>query len=94
MLWKGRVDEAWAITQRLHHDPSDPSQLQVKEEFYQMRVQIEHDKEYNISMWHMFKTPSLRRRILLTSGVLLGGQACGPLVINSTLLEAFKVPPS
>jgi hypothetical protein len=83
VLWRDRSDEAWAITERLHHDPKDPSQLAAREEFYQMKLQIEHDRSQDTSMWYMFKKPSLRRRILLGCGVLLGGQACGPLVINS-----------
>ncbi|CAK7228951.1 hypothetical protein SCUCBS95973_007056 [Sporothrix curviconia] len=83
LLWKDRADEAWAITERLHHDPRDPNQVQAKEEFYQMRVQIEYDRTQDLSMWYMFKKPSLRHRILLSCGVLFGGQACGPLVVNN-----------
>ena len=83
VLWKDRADEAWAITERLHHDPNDDSQLLAREEFYQMRAQIEYDRTQDLSMLYMFKKPSLRRRVLLGCGVLFGGQACGPLVINS-----------
>ncbi|CAK7244215.1 MAG: hypothetical protein STHCBS139747_005750 [Sporothrix thermara] len=76
---KDRANQAWAITERLHHDPRDASQIQTKEEFYQMRAQIEHDRTQSLSLWYMFRKPSLRRRILLSCGVLFGGQACGPL---------------
>ena len=48
-----------------------------------MRAQIEHDRTQSLSLWYMFRKPSLRRRILLSCGVLFGGQACGPLVINN-----------
>ena len=50
-----------------------------------MRAQIEYDRKQDLSMWYMFKKPSLRRRILLGCGVLFGGQSCGPLVINSMI---------
>jgi MFS family permease len=83
LLWKGRGDEAWLITERLHHDPNDEAQTQAREEFYQMQTQIEFDKSLDTSILHMFKKPSLRKRILLGCGLLLGGQSCGPLVINS-----------
>lgn len=83
LIWKDRIDEAWKITERLHHDPRDPTQLMAREEFYQMRAQIEYDRSQNVSMWYMFKKPSLRRRILLGCGVLFGAQSCGPLVINN-----------
>lgn len=79
LIWKDRVDEAWRITERLHHDPNDSTQLMAREEFYQMRAQIEYDRTQDLSMWYMFKKPSLRRRILLGCGVLFGGQACGPV---------------
>lgn len=71
------------ITERLHRDPRDPGQVQAKEEFHQMRSQIEFDRTQDLSMWYMFNKPSLRHRILLSCGILLGGQACGPLVINN-----------
>jgi MFS family permease len=83
LIWKGRMDEAWKITEQLHRDPNDLSQRMAKEEFYQMRTQIEHDRTQDLSMWYMFRKPSLRRRILLGCGVLLGSQSCGPLVINN-----------
>jgi MFS family permease len=83
VLWKDRADEAWTITERLHRDPSDPQQIGARQEFHQMRKQIEFDRTQDLSMLYMFKKPSLRRRILLGCGVLFGGQACGPLVINN-----------
>jgi MFS family permease len=90
LLLKGRTEEAWKITERLHHDPNDESQLQAREEFYQMQAQIEFDKNQDTSLLHMFKEPSLRKRVLLGCGVLLGGQSCGPLVINSELINRRK----
>ena len=83
LLWKGRSDEAWAITQRLHHSKAnDDDQIAAREEFYQMKAQIEFDASQDTSYWHMFKTPALRRRILLGAGVLLGAQSCGMLTYS------------
>ncbi|OAL30531.1 hypothetical protein AYO20_08750 [Fonsecaea nubica] len=83
LIWKDRLEEAWKITEQLHFDPNDPSQRQAKEEFYQMRMQIQYDRAADLSLSYMFKKPSLRRRLLLGCGVLLGSQSCGPLVINN-----------
>jgi hypothetical protein len=84
---KGRTDESWLIVQRLHGDPTDATQLAAAEEFYQMRKQIEYDKQFDTSILHMFKTPSLRRRILLGCGVFFANQCSGDLTINSELLS-------
>jgi MFS family permease len=93
LLLKGRNDEAWKITERLHHDPNDQTQMQAREEFYQMQAQTEFDQSLDTSLLHMFRQPSLRKRILLGCGVLLGGQSCGPLVINSKLSKIRKEIP-
>lgn len=83
LLWKDRADEAWTITERLHFDAADEGQTAAREEFQQMKLQMDYERTLNTSLLHMFRTPSLRKRVLLGCGVLLGGQACGPLVVNS-----------
>ncbi|KAL1888450.1 hypothetical protein Sste5346_009567 [Sporothrix stenoceras] len=90
LIWRDRVDEAWKITAKLHHDTTDPTQRMAKAEFFQMRTQIDFDRTQDLSMMHMFKKPSLRRRILLGCGVLLGSQACGALVINNYSVVLYE----
>lgn len=65
LAWVGRNAEAWAVIQRIHNDPSDPSNSFALAEFTQIVRQVEHDKEQKAGYIQMFVKPSWRRRSLL-----------------------------
>ena len=82
LLVKGRVDEAWEKVSRLHRDPQDPDNLSAREEFYQMRKQIEFESQNPSGYWAIITTPSYRRRAFLSCFVQLAANSTGALVIN------------
>ncbi len=77
LIWKGENEKAWAILQRLHHDPSHASDSDFMAEFTQIVRQVDIDKEENPTFYKMFKKPSWRRRSLLTMWLLFFQQASG-----------------
>ena len=83
LLTKGRTSEAWRIVHALHSDAADPTDEFAKREFYQMRKQIEFDTTMPDSYLHIFKTPSLRKRALMTILLEVCIQSSGVLVILS-----------
>ncbi|OAL20288.1 hypothetical protein AYO22_09000 [Fonsecaea multimorphosa] len=80
LLLKGRAEEAWQIVSRLHHNPRDENQEYIKEEFYQMRTQLELDRTLNCSWFQLFAKPSYRKRMLMASLVTFLGQSTAVLV--------------
>lgn len=80
LLIKGRTEEAWTIISKLHYDPTDENQEYVKEEFFQMRTQLEFDRTLDSSWIHLFKKPSYRKRTLMASLVTFLGQTTAVLV--------------
>lgn len=82
LLMKGRTDEAWSKIARLHRDPRDPNNMSAKEEFYQMRKQIEYENQNPSGYWAIISTPSYRKRAFLSCFVQLAANSTGGLVIN------------
>jgi MFS family permease len=82
LLMQGRVDEAWAGVARLHTDANDPDQLATHEEFYQMRKQIELEKQNKSGYWTILTTPSYAKRAFLSCFVQFAANSTGALVIN------------
>lgn len=80
-----RIDEARAILDRLHSDPSDPDNEYARSEFYQIQKQIAIDKALGSSWMTMFRKPSYRKRALLAMGTTFFIQCSGVLVINSMI---------
>ena len=89
LLSKGRADEAWQIVQDLHSQKEDTVKEFAKREFYQMRKQIEFDSQLPSSYLDIVKTPSLRKRALMTILLEVCIQSSGILVI----LSKFSVRP-
>lgn len=52
------------VLQRLHHDPSDPTQQAALAEFTQIVRQVEFDREIPSSFYEIFKRPTWRKRAL------------------------------
>lgn len=69
LVFRGKLDEAWALIQRIHHDPSDVQEAAAKAEYTQIVKQVEHEKEANVGLIQIFKKPSWRKRALLAMGV-------------------------
>lgn len=78
MVFRGRLDEAWALLQRIHHDPSDAQEAAAKAEYTQIVKQVEYEKEVNVGLIQIFKKPSWRKRALLAMGVQYVGDSIIP----------------
>jgi hypothetical protein len=76
LAWIGQNAEAWAVIQRIHNDPSDPSNSFAHAEFTQIVRQVEHDKEQKAGYIQMFVKPSWRRRSLLVMFLTYLRQTC------------------
>ncbi|KAK5000699.1 hypothetical protein LTR66_000490 [Elasticomyces elasticus] len=82
LLSKDRADEAWAVVQRLHVNPTDPNDHFAEDEFDQMRRQIELDRTFKTSYKEIFTRPSYRKRALITMFLTYSLMSSGVLVIN------------
>ncbi len=85
---KGRSDEAWHITAKLHggvHDTDSHASIFAKEEFYQMSQQVAADTQMasGENLWTLFKKPSYRRRMICGFITMFGAESTGILVIYS-----------
>jgi MFS family permease len=80
LLLKGRSEEAWKITSKLHYDPTDENQDYVREEFYQMREQLKLDRSLDSSWLHLFRKPSYRKRVAMGCLSQFLGQSTAVLV--------------
>ncbi|KAK6382799.1 hypothetical protein LTS17_003468 [Exophiala oligosperma] len=78
LVFRGRLDEAWALLQRIHHDPSDAQEAAAKAEYTQIVKQVEYEKEVNVGLIQIFKKPSWRKRALLAMGVQYVGDSIIP----------------
>ncbi|KAK5096994.1 hypothetical protein LTR70_002203 [Exophiala xenobiotica] len=83
LLMKGRVEEARAITYKLHHMKSDPDDEFARGEFYQMAKQAEVDRKLDPGWLEMFRRPSYRKRVTLAMTFAFIGQSTGVLVLNN-----------
>ncbi|KAF2742385.1 MFS transporter [Sporormia fimetaria CBS 119925] len=83
LIMNDRDEDARAILNRLHSDPSDPTNEYARFEFYQIRKQIAIDRSLDGSWVAMFRKPSYRKRALITIGTTFFIQCSGVLVINN-----------
>lgn len=86
LIWNNRMDEAWDVIQKVHHDVDDDRDTAAHAEFLQIKAQVEHDKQYEASYWHMFTVPSWRRRTLLGTLVIFAVQSAGINGITTYLI--------
>jgi hypothetical protein len=80
LLSKGRVDEAWNNLSKLHRDANDPSEMAAKEEFYQMRKQIELESSNPTGYWAILTNKHYRKRAFLSCFIQLAANSTGALV--------------
>lgn len=83
LVMNDRIEEAHVILQKLHSDPSDPSDTYARKEFYQIQKQFMIDRTLGSSWIHLFKKPSYRKSAFLALGTTAIIQCSGVLVINN-----------
>ena len=82
LIMRGRPDEAWETLRRLHHDANDVDDSAAREEFAQMKAQIEYERTQPSGYLGILKTRSYRKRAFLSCFVQLAANNTGGLVIN------------
>ena len=80
---KDRGEEAKAILLRLHDDSTDPHHTFARGEYIQIQKQLALERMLDDSWMHIFRKPSLRKRLWLTVGTTGFIQCSGVLVINN-----------
>ncbi|KAH7014178.1 general substrate transporter, partial [Microdochium trichocladiopsis] len=85
LLTQGRDDEAWRILERLHagEGGTDAAKTSVREEFYQMRKQIEYEKSNPSGYWAILSNKSYAKRAALSCYVQYAANSTGALVITN-----------
>ncbi|RVX72806.1 hypothetical protein B0A52_03159 [Exophiala mesophila] len=89
LAWRGKLEEAWAVVQKLHKDKDDPNQEIAQAEFTQIVRQVEAEKEDQATFITMFKKPSWRKRSLLAFFITFAAQAAGIYGITNYLPVIF-----
>jgi MFS family permease len=79
LLMQGRVEEARAITLKLHRLKGE-GDAWAEEEFYQMSRQAEVDRKLDPSWGELWRRPSYRKRCILAMTFAFIGQSSGVLV--------------
>ena len=82
LIVKGRNEEAWEVLRKLHGDPGDAEEVAAREEFNQMKRQIEFEATHASGYLAIFRTPSYRKRAFLSCFIQYAANATGGLVIN------------
>lgn len=77
--------KALEVLIRLHRDPIDPNNTFAHQELQMIedRCRIEKDIINVDGRWRLFTIKSNRKRLILATMVMVGGQNIGPLVINN-----------
>jgi MFS family permease len=70
------------VLSRLHNDKNDPEEVAAREEFYQMRKQLEFEATNPHGYMAIFRTKAYRRRAFLSCFIQYAANATGALVIN------------
>ena len=80
---QNRNEEAHDVLIKLHRDKKDPHSTTARTEFYQMKKQVEADRQIRAttSRFELFKTPANRRRALVGFLLMWNNQFTGVLII-------------
>lgn len=83
LMMQNRFDEAHEVIKRLHATKGDPHDSLARKEFYQMKKQVELDRQIKAttSRWEIFKTPANRRRAAVGFLLMWNNQFTGVLII-------------
>jgi len=81
LLQQNRSDEAHDVIRKLHHNPRDAHETTATKEFYQMKKQLELDRQIsaNTGAFDIFKGGPNRRRALVGFTLMFGNQFTGVL---------------
>ena len=92
LIDQDRTDEGFAVLRRLHSRADDPDKITAKEEFYQIREQIELERAQGMKTnWlTLFKKPSYRKRLVLGFATQFIAQSTGGLVVNNYQILLYK----
>jgi len=90
-MQQGRYDEAHSVLRRLHARKNEEHHEQVEKEFYQLRRQLELDREIkaNISAFEVLKTAPNRRRFLVGGIMMFFNMFTGVLLIANYAVIIF-----
>lgn len=74
LLQQNRPEEAHDVIRRLHHTPNDPHETISQKEFYQMRKQLEMDRQIKAvtGAFDIFMTAPNRRRAFVGFTLMAG----------------------
>ncbi|KAK5418077.1 hypothetical protein LTR06_001826 [Exophiala xenobiotica] len=83
LMMRDRFDEAHEVIKRLHRTKGDPHDILARKEYYQMRKQVELDRQIKAttSGFEIFKTPANRRRAIVAFVLMWNNQFTGVLII-------------
>lgn len=79
MIDKDRHEAGYQVLRKLHTRPDDPDEIVAREEYLQIRRQIELERADKLSKgWGaLFKKPSMRKRLILGFGTQFIAQSTG-----------------
>lgn len=83
LILRGREEEARQILMKLHDDGVDENHTFARAEYIQIQKQIALDRTLDSSWMHIFRKPSLRKRMWLSLATTGFIQCSGVLVINN-----------
>ncbi|QKX55928.1 uncharacterized protein TRUGW13939_03027 [Talaromyces rugulosus] len=88
LLQQGRAEEAWTVLKKLRSNPSDPDDLAIREEMYQIKQQLALEQARlqasGCNPWTaVLKKRSYRKRMIIGFLTQWGAEFGGPLVINN-----------
>ncbi|RDL36075.1 uncharacterized protein BP5553_06687 [Venustampulla echinocandica] len=86
LVWVNKHDEAWPVLQRIHNDPSDPTDAIARAELTQITRQVDFDKEQKAGYIQMFIKPSWRKRSILVMILMFAAQSTGILGIANYIV--------
>ncbi|KAK5189082.1 hypothetical protein LTR96_011242 [Exophiala xenobiotica] len=83
LMMHDRYDEAHEVIKRLHRTKNDPHDSLARKEYYQMKKQVEMDRQIKstTSRWEVFMTAPNRRRALVGFTLMWNNQFTGVLII-------------
>ena len=84
LMMQDRAEEAHEVLKRLHRTKGDPHDTLARKEFYQMKKQVEMDRQIRstTSNFELFKTAPNRRRALVGFLLMWNNQFTGVLIVS------------
>lgn len=84
---QNREEEAHEVLIKLHRIKEDPHDTMARKEFYQMKKQVDLDRQIKAttSRFELFKTAPNRRRALVGFLLMWNNQFTGVLIVSTTV---------